>query len=309
MSWSVPNTAIRQMDGGDGTNESGAKTKTIVYKGPYSDLETAKNALVQGDAIEGDWLAKSWNLSRVPGNLGRLEISCVDKDDVTENGETSQYALKVTWSVKSVRNDVSILAYINSSSYPEGRFAVEMWMKETDQSLVESFKYKDQTGAVKDISGLGPAWVELCKKIGRGIESVMRFYPILTKKSITSTPPAKTLEHLSEINDPANSNNFDSVNVTDANGNAVTDDFGNIVKKLVAKKTKVFLAPKNLQEIIEAHQWLKCQDDADEQTDGNWVRTESWMGILKSDNPDQQPWDANLYGVGSVRWKMPCLET
>jgi len=65
--------------------------------------------------------------------------------------------------------------------------------------------------------------------------------------------------------------------------------------------------PSGLATAVNAHQWLKVQDDAQEQTDGNWTRTESWMGIAKSDSNNNSPWDENLYGAN--RWPMPYQQT
>ena len=55
--------------------------------------------------------------------------------------------------------------------------------------------------------------------------------------------------------------------------------------------------------LINAHQWLKVQADCDEQQDGTWMRTESWIGILKTDKNNGTPWNADLYGEN--RWQMP----
>lgn len=41
--------------------------------------------------------------------------------------------------------------------------------------------------------------------------------------------------------------------------------------------------------------WLKIQDDADEQSDGNTLRLESWMGA--------EHWDQNFYGNSPDRWE------
>ena len=58
--------------------------------------------------------------------------------------------------------------------------------------------------------------------------------------------------------------------------------------------------PSGLATAVNAHQWLKVQDDAQEQPDGKWTRTQSWMGCLSSEGG----WDANLYGT-TDRWPMP----
>ncbi len=65
--------------------------------------------------------------------------------------------------------------------------------------------------------------------------------------------------------------------------------------------------PRGLAGKLALYQWLKSQDDLDELPDGKWTRTESWMGILKADDPSggNSPWDADLYGAG--RWTFPAF--
>ena len=55
--------------------------------------------------------------------------------------------------------------------------------------------------------------------------------------------------------------------------------------------------------IEELARWLKAQDDCDEQQDHTWMRTESWIGIKLTDDPNSSPWDPDLYGPN--RWQMP----
>ena len=117
-----------------------------------------------------------------------------------------------------------------------------------------------------------PATVALINKIRNGVEAVIRFYPVVTRTRTYADCPPACLENVGFIDTPP-------------------------VPTGTAKN------PSGLTTAVAAHQWLKVQDDAQEQPDGNWTRTESWMGIAKSDNPDDSPWDADLYGAN--RWPMP----
>ena len=66
--------------------------------------------------------------------------------------------------------------------------------------------------------------------------------------------------------------------------------------------------PSNITTIIQDHEWLKCQDDTTEQGDGSFIRTESWMGVKKTDVPQgTTAFDPDLYGPN--RWKIPYTET
>ena len=90
----------------------------------------------------------------------------------------------------------------------------------------------------------------------------MRFYPLITRKRTYSREPPAVLENLSKIDTPP------VPATTGWNGT-----------------TRV---PTGLSTIVGQYEWLKCQDDADENDDGSWTRTEAWMGA--------KSWDEDLYG-------------
>ena len=153
------------------------------------------------------------------------------------------------------------------------RALIEAWMKEPDGDLAENLQFRKSDGTVFDISNREyPATVALIGKIRKGIEAVIRFHPVVTRTRTYADCPPACLENIGFIDTPP-------------------------APAGTAKK------PSGLAAAVNAHQWLKVQDDAQEQTDGKWTRTESWMGIAKSDNPDDSPWDADLYGAN--RWPMP----
>ena len=179
------------------------------------------------------------------------------------------------YSVKSVRNDVSVLAYCSDSPSGPNRAAVERWMREPDAKLAAEFKYTDADGNVVDMNDdpLLENTVPLVRKIMKGTERVIRFYPQLTIRRSFYAPPQDVFEKLSYIDTPPTPS---------------------------GEKT---LSPSGLTTLIRAHQWLKVQDDCDEQQNGTWMRTESWIGIEKSSHSEGDPWDEDLYGES--RWQMP----
>ena len=149
------------------------------------------------------------------------------------------------------------------------RAMIEAWMKEPDGALARNHQFRSPDGTIQDISG---ASLTLVQKIEKGVEAVIRFYPVVTRTRTYADVPPACLEKLGFIDTPP-------------------------VPSGTAKK------PSGLEAAVNAHQWLKVRDDAQEQTDGKWTRTESWMGIAKSDDPNSSPWDADLYGAN--RWPMP----
>lgn len=273
MSWTIPSGAYQQPDENVGRSQQGDDTRSISFKGPFAALESAASALQPGDIIVTGWVYSSHDLRRVPGNLGVLTINCVPKSATGggEGGGSSEVQpLKDIWSIQSVRNDVSILAYCGPSEGANpNRAMIEAWMKEPDGALAKQWEFQKSDGSIEELTG---ASLALAEKIAKGVEAVIRFYPVVTRTRTYADCPPACLEKVGFIDTPP-------------------------APAGTAKK------PTGLSTAIAAHQWLKVRDDAQEQTDGKWTRTESWMGIAKTDDPNDSPWDADLYGAN--RWSMP----
>ena len=277
MSWTLGNAILQPGD--NKSHEENGESRTMIFKDAYADLETKRLALAEGDLIETGWVAKTWFLRPVPGGYGELTIKCVPPNPTHEEGEedpeTVTDPLEDIWSIKSCRNDVSILGYCGPNNASPHREAMELWLKETDPDAAKNNKYHKPDGTTE---GLTSAEQALAEKIRKGIDAVIRFYPVITRKRVYSAEPPACLEKLGYIDTPPYSSSAPSSSTR--------------------KKQ-----PSGIENAIAAHQWLKVQDDANETSDHKWTRTEAWMGIPTSDNPDQSPWDADLYGNG--RWTMP----
>lgn len=273
MALTIPAGCWRQPVETSGTEPTGDKSFLFVVRGNYSDLDGL--ALNQGMEIVDGWVAQSWQLARNPGDTGTLTITCVVASTIDSNGRATE-PLSETWEVKSVRNDMSIMGYCGGGANNPVREWVEAWQKEPDGSIAKYMQFRKSDGTVFDLNAVpipadevrAIATKELIGKIQAGIDTVMRFYPMLICKKTYSAPPASVYAHLSEINTPA------------------------------PGSTDVKM-PGNLDTIISGHVWLKCQDDAAQQTDNKWIRTEAWIGAVS--------WDENLYGVvgGGGRWPVP----
>ena len=268
MAVSIPASAFKQVRKSRQLDQNGQGYQ-VQYKGTsYEALETAAAAFAKGDKVETGWLLDSWSLEGVPGGGGRLTITCVP-DDSGSGPDATQTALKAVWTCKSVRNDVAWTAYCGIS--PGGnpnRVDLEMWMKETDAELAKAYKYKDDKGTEHELSEPSK---KLAAKIDKGVESVIRFYPVLTCTSTWSRIPDTFMESLGFVDTPG------------------------------APSANETLAPSNLSTIISAHEWLKVQDDVAELPDGKFSRTESWMGVEKTEGTTA--FDPDLYGPN--RWPMP----
>ena len=255
-----------------GCDDTGNLKKSFSWKGPYTDLETAGKGIAKGDVVASGWVASSWSVRRTPGDYGVLTIECTPPDPTSGSGSSTVVEpLKDIWSIKSVRNDVSIMAYCGSGENEPNRALIEAWMKEPDGELAKKHQFKKPDGEIVQLTD-DAATMDLVQKIEKGIEAVIRFYPVVTRTRTYADCPPACLENIGFIDTPP-------------------------VPAGTAKK------PTGIGAAVNAHQWLKVQDDSQEQPDGKWTRTESWMGIAKSDSTDNSPWDADLYGAN--RWPMP----
>lgn len=288
MALTIPATALKQTRHTDFLTDQGDRGLSVIYKGTsYSDLRTAANGYRRGDEVEPGWVLTNWNLEGVPGGGGILTINAVPADTFTpQGGSATQYPKDETWTCKTVRNDVSILAYCGTTSANPNRTWIELWQKETDDSVASAGGYTKPDGTVADLAQQdhAAATSELISKINKGIDSVMRFYPILSRNRKYDNCPDTMLEHLFEIDTPPTPGTYiDNPNIPQSS------------RKKIKK-------PNNITTIIQAYQWLKVQDDTVEQGDGTFIRTESWMGMLKTQG-NQSPWDPDLYGPN--KWPMP----
>ena len=263
MAVSIPQSALKQMQHRLSMDAEANRGHLIQYKDPsFDDLKTAAASFVRGDEVETGWLLDSWTLEGVPGGGGRLTLQCIP-DDSSGSGSTPQ-AQRALWTCKSVRNDMSILAYCGGAA---SRINLELWMKETDANLADSNQFHATEAT---IDTLNSQEIAIANKIRKGIDTVVRFYPVLTCKSTWSRLPGSFLVRLGYVDNPA------------------------------APAADETIAPSNLATIISAYSWMKVQDDVDETGDGRFQRVESWMGI-------DGTWDADLYGTTSSqnRWPMP----
>lgn len=277
----------RQPDDQEGMSSDGKATHSISYKGEYSALRVAARALSVGERIEAFNYLDSWNLRRTAGDLGVLTLNCtvLAESENSTSGVLEQQTnlLKDVWSLRSVRNDVSIMGYCGGGSGEASRALVEAWQKEPDGKLADQNKYTDAKGEVQEIKD--NATLDVIGKIRSGIESVMRFYPLITRTRTYDAEPPACYENLAKVDTP-------SVPLRD-------------VDIKLDKKERKTRVPTGLAAIVNNHTWLKCQDDCNEQADGKWTRVEAWMGVATW--CARTAWDPDLYG--SNPWTMPHSRT
>ena len=277
MAITIPAGCYRQPTESEGVADSGDKTFNYLLKGGYTALQGLSESLKQGDEVVSGWLAKSWDVQRGNGNTATLSITCVpDAGKESDDEDAKDAPIKDVWKIHAVRNDVSVMAYCGITPGGPLRNVVERWLRETDSETAAAGNYREN-GEVVDVAEEYPPSAALIAKMQKGVESVIRFYPAITRVRTYAAPPPDCLENIGLIHDPPTGN----------------------IGGVAAKK------PGSLAEKLSDYEWLKIQDDCDETSDGKWTRTESWWGLLKEDNPDGHPWDPDLYGPS--RWSMPYI--
>lgn len=257
----------------EGLSSDGTPTRTIVYKGEYDAIKSTADELKPGDQIETGWNLSTFEVEKLNG-CGQITLTLIPAPVVDpEATEHTPVPLKITWSVHSVRNDRSVMGYCGDSVGANPlREQVEQWMKETDGDLAAAFSYRGTNGEAVTLTNPSKA---LAAKIAKGIESVIRFYPAVTKRSVYPEIPPDAMSGLSQV---------------ESGGLSIGDDDE---------------IPDGLKSRLEDFDWLKVQDDVDQQTDRKWTRIETWWGALKSEGG----WDNNLYGNGNDRWEFPASIT
>lgn len=262
MAVNIPTSAYKQVSESYALDASGVKTRRVQFKGTvFSALKTAANNIARGDAYDG-YIVQTWELTTIPGDGGMLTLTLVPNDGSSGAGG-SYTAHRAVWACKSVRNDVSILAYCGASA---SRTNIELWQKEPSQELAGNYTFHVDKITT---SQLNSQEQNIAEKINKGVDSVIRFYAILSCTSYWSHLPSEMMKNIGYVEKP-------------------TERSATTVEK-----------PGNLSTLIGKHSWLKVQDDIAEQG-GFFVRTESWMGIPTSDGAG---WDEDLYGTN--RWTMP----
>ena len=239
-----------KQDSGDGVTEQ------IVRQGHYDQLDAltaglkAKSVCNLGtDQNPDERYVVSWTLERIEGDYGRLTITVgapADNDKVDDKEPDN--VVETRWSLRHTQQQLPLSRFFSDGS-PTGALPdcreIALWRQEPRKELYDAFKYLAPDGNEYTLSTESQA---VAAKYMRGIESVMRFYPVVTrtityKKGMSAARIAalKIGATLSYIDEPDNT-------------------FG-----------------------LDPGTWLCIQDDADEDADGKLVRITGWMGCKTLD--------------------------
>ena len=139
--------------------------------------------------------------------------------------------------------------------------AVMSWenLAGNEVSAKQNFQYMKSDGSFDYLSSVSDKAYKAAKKMAAGIEYVQKSYPQIT--------------HVEQLS------SFKTMTTRQNRLNHIDDS-------------------SDVPDLIANYQWLKTQYDWQENDDGTWTLTESWMGT-----PEDQPWDEDLYGSLSSAWK------
>ena len=281
MAVTIPLSSVRQKDDSLTLGENGAAGLVATFNDAYGTLKTfAETSLKSGVALTLDGetvIVKSYQLRRLPADRGLLSISYAANDTVTAGGAVNQTPLEEIWEVKSVRNDISILAYCGKlEENAANRAFIECWQKEPDSALALAYSYRRPNDSIASVEELGSSkypTINIIDKILAGRESVMRFYPMLVCTKIYSQFPSDLQSKSAYIDTPSPSASAGTA---------------------------------GLSSFIAAHQWVQGPDECARQSDKTWKRVTTWLGIRNDAvKAPAVPWDPEFYGPDGTRWKIP----
>lgn len=266
----IPTDAILQPNESIDGQSNGSRSWSITYKGNYAKLKSAALQFEIGDKFSANGckgILSTWQVSRMAGEHGILTLHLTPMGGEGSGGDEDEGdsgLLKDVWSIHGVRNDKSILAKCGTSDSEANRARIEAWQREPDGALAAKFQFRDSNDHIVDLT---EEEQKIADKISKGIDSVMRFYPLITRKRIYDGEPDVVLENLSKLDTPP------------------------VPASTIKDETSKVHVPKGLNAVVQKYKWLKCQDDADQNDDGTWTRVEAWMGASN--------WDEDLYGANA----------
>lgn len=167
-------------------NEGGAKSITRRFRGKHSVLTTFAGQYNVGSTKHDNLPLQTIRLTREVGdpNLGSLELvfSAPVQD---QGGSNTATEIGVVWQMRHTQKMISIYRYCgDSEGASANRGRIEQWRKGTDAYLYANYQWRDKVGAIHTLTNRDQL---LAAKFKAGFETVMRFYPTITKTTTYSS--------------------------------------------------------------------------------------------------------------------------
>ena len=239
-------------------NSGNGESFSIVKKGSYATLLLEAEGLYVGQSHDYGTAQSpdvrhvvSWDLKRTNAGLGILTVNLgpsADNADPDPGDDEPDNIVSEKWSIKNVQQQLPLSRfYANgtwSLSAPDGH-ELALWRQEPRKELYDAYQFLAPDGNVYELTSGGKL---VADKYKNGIESVMRFYPVVTR----------TITYKRGMNDDR------------------------IAALKIGEKLAHIQAPGKTFGLTPGT-WLCIQDEAELAADGTFVRTTGWMGCKSLD--------------------------
>jgi hypothetical protein len=172
------------------TWESGALTisdtpqRVVIIDGLYSALLAVLPARGTVYTDFAGMSVDSATLIPKKGGLARLTITLVTT--ASSSGTTATAALREKWEIDSAQIEMPLASHPAIAEFEGAADELEMWRNEPDRALKKAFKY-DDGGTEKELTGMVKTFAQ---KILKGVESYLRFNPVISKTGVYDGRPA-----------------------------------------------------------------------------------------------------------------------
>ena len=224
-------TAPRETHDSQGYSVSDRRRKTFRYNGAHASL--LARLPEKGDTWTAGWSVVSAELRRLPGGMGEMTVQCVRKQS-SGSPQGGGGGARRTVEIEMAQVETDIRSLLDHSSYVNNLAAWEA----ADPVLKQDFKYINPNGGEETLTGQA---LTVARHILSGIESFLRFHPVVTATTVYEDRPGK----------------------------------GKIDYTALGR---VSSGP---SEAPSGFRYLKAGDHLTENTDGTWTRVERWIGAEK----------------------------
>lgn len=242
-------------------NDGDGETGQIVRQGLYGALKTfarslkvkAVNNFGTEEEPENLYVA-SWSLERLPKDYGKLIVNVGgaaagdDEDEDEEEEPEDPNVESEKWAIKNVQQQLPLSRFYvdgGATGALPNVHEIAMWRLEPRKDLADAYQFAAPDGNVYTLSSESQ---QVAAKYQKGIENVMRFYPVITR---TVTYKRGMTEAL--------------IGALGVGANLAHED----------------TPPKLFGLSWDA--WLCIQDEGDFDADGKFVRVTGWMGCRTLD--------------------------
>ena len=223
-------TAPRETHDSQGYSVSDRRLRTFRYNGLHASLLARLPA--KGDAWADGWAVVSAELRRLPGGLGEMSVQCVRR--ASGHVRPGDGAIRRTVEIEMAQVETDIRTLLDAESYVCNLAAWEA----ADPALKQQFKYLNPNGGEESLQGRA---LEVARHILNGVESFLRFHPVVTATTVYEDRPRQ----------------------------------GEIDYTALGRVTS------GPPEAPAGFRYLKAGDNLAENTDGTWTRVERWIGAEK----------------------------